>query len=144
MKTFRVAVLLFVSALAASFAGETNTLPTVIIVDGITYSNVTWRTVTPATASITHRTGAASIPLWKLPPELQTRFGYDPQKAREYLVAQRNAEIARQAALQNIRAQADLGGLGETVEQCKARFGKPKSETQDQLLLRNLALLSTL
>jgi hypothetical protein len=74
-------------------------------VDGITYSNVTWRTITPATASITHRTGAASIPLWKLPPELQARFGYDPQKASEYIAAKQSAEAARQEALRRQRSE---------------------------------------
>jgi hypothetical protein len=105
MNAFRVAALLFVSAFAASFAGETNTLPTVITVDGTTYSNVIWRAFTPVTASISHRTGAATIPLWKLTPELQTRFGYDPQKAALYTQAQRNAEIARQEALRITRAE---------------------------------------
>ncbi|HUJ08607.1 MAG TPA: hypothetical protein VL171_01140 [Verrucomicrobiae bacterium] len=95
MKTFRATVLLFVFAVAASCAQETNTLPTTITVDGITYSNVTWRGVTPATVSIIHKTGVASLPLEKLPPELQKRFGYDQKKAADYMAAERRAEAAR-------------------------------------------------
>lgn len=105
MKAFRVAVLLLISVVAASFAEETNPLPTRITVDGIIYSNVIWRAFTPATASIVHRTGAATIPLEKLPPELQTRFGYDPQKAAEYTAAKRSAEAARQETLRKRRAE---------------------------------------
>lgn len=94
MNAFRVAVLLFVSTVAASFAEETSTLPATITIGGVTYSNVTWRTVTPATVSIMHKTGVASIPLEKLPPELQKRFGYDPQKAVAYLSAEQEREKA--------------------------------------------------
>ena len=101
MKILRVAVLLFVSAVTASLADETNTLPSTITVDGITYSNVQWRTVTPATVSIFHQTGVASIPLEKLPPELQQRFGYDPQKAADYAAKDANTQaIYRQQAAQ--------------------------------------------
>ncbi len=99
MNVLRVTVLLFVFAVAASFAEETNTLPTTITVDGVTYSNVTWRTVTPTTVSILHKTGVASIPLEKLPPELQQKFGYDPQKAAAYRTAE--------AATRNKQAQFD-------------------------------------
>jgi hypothetical protein len=101
MNAFRVAVLFLVSVVAASFADETNTLPTTITVDGVTYSNVTWRTATPATVTIFHQTGVASIPLGKLPPELQQRFGYDPQKATDYATKDAYTQaIYRQQAAQ--------------------------------------------
>src|SRR6266849_4827729 len=58
-----------------------------LTVDGIIYSNVTFRTVTPTTVSIYHQTGVATIPLEKLPPELQKRFGYTPEKAAAWLSA---------------------------------------------------------
>ncbi len=61
-----------------------NVLPASITIDGITYSNVTWRTVTPTTVSIFHQTGVASISLEKLPPELQKKFGYSPQKGTQH------------------------------------------------------------
>jgi ribosomal protein L20 len=113
MNAFRVAVLLFVSAVAASFAEGTNTLPTTITVDGLTYSNVTWRTVTPATVSIMHSTGAATIQLEKLPPELQKRFGYDPDRAERYRAAkvQLEAQGQQQDRMRNLRAR-DLRKIG--------------------------------
>jgi hypothetical protein len=135
MNAFRVAVLLFVSALAASFAGETNTLPTTITVDGITYSNVIWRAFTPVAASISHRTGAATIPLWKLTPDLQTHFGYDPQKAALYAEAQRNAEVARQEALRKQRAdeaegQRQVAAITATNQAIEAAAKKAAQENE--------------
>jgi hypothetical protein len=60
------------------FAGETNLTLTV---GSDTYSNVAFGTVTPWSATIRHSSGIAVLPLAKLPPELQQRFGYDPEKA---------------------------------------------------------------
>jgi hypothetical protein len=59
----------------------------ILVVEGVSYSNVTFKTVTPTTVSIVHQTGAATIPLEKLPPDLQKQFKYDPQKAAEYRLA---------------------------------------------------------
>ncbi len=84
-----------------------NALPASVTIDGITYSNVTWRTVTPTTVTIFHRTGIASIPLEKLPPDLQTRFGYDPQRAAVHQQAQQE-----QAAHQQEQA-------AQVLERCK-------------------------
>jgi len=106
MNAFRIAVLLSAFAVSATFAEETNTLPTTITVDGITYSNVTWHAVTPATVSIFHQSGAASIPLEKLPPQLQERFGYDPQKAAEYRAQQSALAQQRMADAQSQQEEA--------------------------------------
>jgi hypothetical protein len=99
MNALRIAILFCIFAIAVS-AEETNTLPTTITVDRVTYENVRWSTVTPAGVSILHRTGAATIPLEKLPPELQKRFGYNPKKAADYRAAERRMEVARQKARQ--------------------------------------------
>ncbi len=88
----------------ASDADETNLMVTA---DGVTYSNVTFGTVTPVMVSIRHSVGIASVPLAKLQPELQKRLGYDPQKATEYQAAQQQGEIrAAQARLAKQTAQA--------------------------------------
>jgi hypothetical protein len=64
---------------------------------------VTFGTVTPATVTIFFDTGVARIPLEKLPPELQKRFGYDPQKYAQWQAAQQKeaaeaVEAKRKAA----------------------------------------------
>lgn len=97
MNALRIAILFCIFAVAVSFAEETNTLPATITVDGVTYENVRWGRVTPTTVSIFHKTGVASIPMEKLPPELQKQFRYDPKKAAEYQAAKVRAEQARRA-----------------------------------------------
>jgi hypothetical protein len=89
---------------------ETNDVPqpTTITVDGVTYEDVRWGTVTPSAVSIFHKTGIASIPLEKLPPELQQQFGYDPNKAAEYRAAEADALAKKRAA-----QQAQTGDLAQ-------------------------------
>ena len=54
-----------------------------------------------------HAAGAATIPLEKLPPELQKRFGYDPDRAGKYRAAQVQLEAQRQQqdSIKKLRAQ---------------------------------------
>ena len=59
-----------------------------------------WGRVTPATVTIFHKTGVATIPLGKLPPDLQKQLGYDSQKAAEW------TKIETKAALERARARS--------------------------------------
>ena len=98
-------------------ADETNSIVTV---DGVTYSNVTWGAVTPATVKISHSAGIAVLPLAKLPADLQQQFGYDPEKMTTHRDATGEpklpalAEIKIAAEGGNPRAQYELG---KTYEQ---------------------------
>jgi hypothetical protein len=107
---------LLVSFLAAHvlLADETNNV--MLTVDGIIYSNVTWGTVTPSTVSIFHQTGVARIRLETLPRDLQERFGYEPEKARDYDEAVRAAEAARQEALNKQQAGLEVQRAKEEAE----------------------------
>ena len=106
MNRLRICALSFAFTVIAAHAEQTNApsavtsdaLPAAITIDGISYSNVTWQSVTAATVTIFHSTGIAAIPLWKLPPELQKRFGYDPQKAAAYLSAEQQGMVAAEQA----------------------------------------------
>jgi hypothetical protein len=133
MKVCRLAGVLFVFAVAALFAQETNLLPTTITVDGVTYSNVTWRTVTPATVSIFHQTGVASIPLEKLPPELQQRFGYDPRRAAAYQ-AQESAAVQQRMieaqAKERLRQQREASALEDARKQQEAQAQAEQAHQQ--------------
>ncbi len=73
----------FINAAPSGVTG--NALPASIVIDGTTYEEVRWERVTPTTVTIFHKTGVATIPLEKLPPELQRRFGYDPVAVRQQL-----------------------------------------------------------
>ena len=75
MNVSRIVVMLFVVGIIAAHANETNLTLTL---DGVTYSNVTFGTVTTSSVYIHHRSGITRLPLAKLPMELQERFGYEP------------------------------------------------------------------
>ena len=97
-------------ATLSAFADNSNL---VLTVGGETYSNVTFGASTPASLSIRHSTGVASIPFAKLPPEIQKQFGYDPQKAGEYLkslaaAAKFAADQAEQERQRNAERQKQL------------------------------------
>ncbi len=79
--------ILLVCLLAATLGSAQETNLT-ITVDGIAYTNVQFRGTTPVSVAIFHSTGVATIPLEKLPPELQKRFGYDPQRAGQWQASQ--------------------------------------------------------
>jgi hypothetical protein len=137
MKAVRIAVLLLVFAVVASFAEDTNTLPTTITVDGVTYSNVTWRTVTPAMVTIFHETGVASLSLDKLPPELQRRFGYDPQKAAAYRARESAAEqqhLIEIQAQEQLRRQREAEALEVAQKDQEARQQEAQMEQARQQL----------
>jgi hypothetical protein len=70
--------------------------------------------VTPITVTIFHKTGVATIPLWKLPPDLQKQFGYDPQKAAQWQTAQQKS-AAEVVGAKRKAAAAEVWDL--TVEQ---------------------------
>jgi type II secretory ATPase GspE/PulE/Tfp pilus assembly ATPase PilB-like protein len=67
-----LAVLLVCTLATTSLAGDT------VTVDGVTYEDVIWGRVAHSAVTIYHKTGVATIPLNRLPPELQQRFGYVP------------------------------------------------------------------
>lgn len=79
MKMVRLAMLCWCLALPV-WAEQSNLT---LVVDGVAYSNVVFKTVTPTTVSIVHETGTATIPLAKLPPELQKQFHYNPTNGTE-------------------------------------------------------------
>ncbi len=104
MNAFRLTVLLIAIAGIASYADETNLTLTV---DGVTYSNVTFGTVTPVSVSIRHSKGAATVPLVKLSPALQARFGYDPAAAEQF---RQREEARRKQAAEWKAFQAETSG----------------------------------
>ncbi len=124
----RIVRILCICLFAATlgFADDTNLTLTV---DGITYHNVRFVHPTPATVTIYHSTGVATIPLAKLPPELQKQFGYEPQAATQWLAAQQKidaatAEAQRQQAVRWKAAQdkiaAEAAALAEAQRKAAA------------------------
>lgn len=65
----------------------------------VVYSNVKVVSVDPVRLGIVHDAGAAGVPLAELSPEIQARYSYDPQLAKEFLLTKQAAEEkARQSA----------------------------------------------
>jgi hypothetical protein len=147
VRILRITALLCSAAATAVFAEETGTpTPTTgndtsgvvtsnvtsnsIRVDGTTYEDVRWGRLTPATVTIYHKVGIATLPLAKLPPELRKQFGYDPQKAAAWLTAVQNATAAWQAAE---RQAAEKRAAEQKAAEQKAAAAKAEAERQKAL-----------
>ena len=89
--------------------GQTNSLT----IDGFTYENPRFERVTTNTVTIFHSTGVATIPLAKLPVELQKQLGYDPVRLAQEDAAQKEA-----AARAEAEAKAPLAGQELTAYRC--------------------------
>src|SRR3989442_1611865 len=92
----------------------------VVVVDGATYEEVRWGHATDAGVSIFHKTGVATIPYEKLPPEIQSRYGYPEIVARRR--EQENnlyrEQVARQEAL-TLQARTGQVTIKELAEVLK-------------------------
>jgi hypothetical protein len=93
------------------------------------YENVHVREVTPTSIVILYRGGLGSVALADLPPDLQQRFGYDPDKAA--------AVIARDKAdAESLRAHeagSPLAGEGslDAADRILQSFGQPPKIFQE-------------
>ena len=83
--------------------------------DGTKYQNVRVIRVEDDAITILYKDGGALIPLFKLPPDIQERFDYDPKKAK----------LAAEA-----RAKADA----ENAKQLQAEIELADKMRQDQLV----------
>ncbi len=87
------------------------------------YYNARVLSVTAVMAVIGHRDGIVSVPLANLPPDLQKRYGYDPNRAAD--------EAARLKALDDARKVAANAAAGDKAppvlgaQEILQRFGQP-------------------
>ena len=95
-----IALLLLVAANA--LAGET------VTINGVTYEDVTWGNVTHTSVTIYHKTGVATIPLNRLPPELRQRLGHVPHPSA---VTATNTSSAKAVAAPVEPSRADSDGF---------------------------------
>lgn len=98
----KIALLILAASLTAS--AQTNFFP-LLKAGGTTYTNATIRSVTAADAIVSFDGGGARVALSNLTPDLQKRFGYDPQKAKLALVKDAERRIRSQ------RAEAELAAI---------------------------------
>jgi hypothetical protein len=125
----KIAVLTALCCLVAFIAdaGDTNLILTA---NGVTYSNVTFRTVTPSTVTIFHSTGIATVSLAALPTDVQKSLEYDPEKARAY-----ELELAKREAGQTARLQAK-NTFEERVKNAESAVVRVNQVMEDGLLVQ--------
>ncbi len=86
-----------------------------LVVEGVEYRDVKVLSVSPSTFTIRHRAGIVQLPLGRLSPELQERFGYNPdeeafeklmlESERKRAAARAEAEARAKVAARNALAQ---------------------------------------
>ena len=110
-----------------------------LTIGATTYHNVVVRSVSARSAMITHDSGMKSILLRDLTPDLQKRFGYNPEADRAEEAAakagQANAEKQQQARLEAMRkSQASLRNAGpglSKIDHVLRAFGKPPEVAEE-------------
>jgi hypothetical protein len=95
------AILAVLLLLVSTACAQTNFFP-VLECKNRAYTNATIESFTPATVTIFWDGGGERIPITNLPPELLTRYHYDPQAAQAYL----DEQAAKKAAMQERADQA--------------------------------------
>jgi hypothetical protein len=102
---------------------------TIVTNKGERFEQARITSVTPATVTISHATGVATLPLTEMSPDIQQRCQYDPARAKAWIEATVKAqtEAARAAeeaakkaanarAAQAARDQAALDAMTEYIE----------------------------
>jgi hypothetical protein len=104
------AILFSLVSTARARSDQTNFFP-VLVCKNRSYTNATIENFTAATVTIFWDGGGERIPMTNLPPELLTRYHYDPQAAEDYLKQQ----AAKKAAAQE-RAKQEAAALARALE----------------------------
>ncbi|MGC4073037.1 MAG: C1 family peptidase [Nibricoccus sp.] len=137
-----------VCAIAVSLRGETPAAPPVaalssgatldsLTVGNVTYTQVRIRTVSAQTVMIQHEGGVASLKLKDLSPDLQSRFGYNPdaaaaeaekQKAAAAAAGQRRQEqlaVQKKIHAAQLAMRASASQDDTKLDQLLRDFGQP-------------------
>jgi hypothetical protein len=132
-------VLIFALSVSITCAAESTNFFLTLKVGDVHYTNVTVRSVRPSDIIISFDGGGAKVPLQKLTPDLQRRFGYDPDKASQELARQRQRLEANQKAM--AQAQASDAWRGDPVWAEITNLGPPLGGMATcQILVSNVTL----
>jgi len=91
--------------------------------DGMYYQNVRVIRVEDDAITIIYKDGGALVPLFKLPPDLQKKFDYDPVKAKVAAEARAKADTENARLLQLEILQAEKIKQAQMVKDAQARAG---------------------
>jgi len=89
--------------------------------DGIIYKDVKVMRVQDDALTIIYADGGALVPLAKLPPEVQKKYGYDPVKAKAAADARVKADAANAKALQAEFQQADKQKRAQQIKDAQSQ-----------------------
>ena len=89
--------------------------------DGIIYKDVKVMRVQDDALTIIYADGGALVPLAKLPPEVQKKYGYDPVKAKAAADARVMADAANAKALQAEMQQADKQKRAQQIKDAQSQ-----------------------
>lgn len=95
MKKIAILLMFFVAGAAA----EEDKYEELTVKSGKVYKSVVVRSVTPSELKIMHESGTAGIKLEDLPEDLQAKYGFDPEKAKEHRTARLEKNRAQEMAL---------------------------------------------
>jgi len=91
--------------------------------DGMYYQNVRVIRVEDDAITIIYKDGGALVPLFKLPPDLQKKFDYDPVKAKVAAESRAKADTENARLLQLEILQAEKIKQAQMVKDAQARAG---------------------
>lgn len=128
-----ISLLLIIANVALA---QTNQLPDKITIDGVTYENVRWGKPSLQSVEVIHKSGVASIPLSKLPEELQVKFGYDPQKVSQSIAAERAGQVERQKIAEKTAEVAKRKAEEDRMAEATRRAKQTEEETKNTLAAR--------
>jgi hypothetical protein len=129
MKLLSLLLLSGVCSVAALAAQPPAAPPaTTLVIDGETYEDVKYLNATASKITFRHRRGVASLPIEKFPPEVQRRFGFNPQKAQE----ERAAEEALLREF-NERAAADAAARADADKRLQEQAQRKLSAERDEM-----------
>lgn len=96
--------------------------------EGVVYRSAKVVAISASTVTIRHPGGIAQLPLRKLPPELQQRFGYDPEEEalEAKIIAGRRRATEQAQAANSATVKGGRRGHDDTpVGRALSRFGTP-------------------
>lgn len=101
--------------------------------DGKSYQDVKVLKVDADVVTILYQDGGATVPLETLPPYLQTRFKYDPAKAKAAALARTQADKDSITALQAEKDKMNAAKLAAAQAVAKAADDGQKNATNNAL-----------
>lgn len=104
----------------------------VIVIHGTAYSDATVRRLPDGTAQVSHASGVAVVPAWRLSPAQQARWGFNALEARaaedrHLAIVAQQAEQARQRQLaSDMQRRRNEAGLAASM----ARYAQGRRERE--------------